>query len=144
MRRVKRQVAQREIVAGLRRGARWQDAVWRTTVGMGTVQAARWRAKDPEFDRACWDAAVAFDVKWRAEHPDESDERDNRHRASDYETTAHIRTVFGTMSANDAAQWALTYSPVSEKPLNSYERDFLLSQRLGLKMPLNAQQRQRL
>ena len=58
--------------------------------------------------------------------------------------SAHIRTVSGTMSADDAAQWALTYSPVSEKPLNSYERDFLLSQRLGLKVPLSAQQRQRL
>ena len=64
VRRVKRQEAQREIVAGLRSGATWQDAVWGTTVGMGTVQAARWRAKDPEFDRACWDAAVAVDANW--------------------------------------------------------------------------------
>ncbi|MYA25192.1 MAG: hypothetical protein F4091_11025 [Acidimicrobiales bacterium] len=138
MRRAKRQVAKREIVAGLRSGATWQDAVWGTTIDMGTVQAAKWRVKDPEFDTACWDAAVTYDAEWRAEHPEESDERDNKYRARDYQSTAQFRTLFGTMSAEDAAQWAQSYPPVSEEPLNDYERNFLLSQRLGLKMPLSA------
>lgn len=144
MRRVRRQAAKREIVAGLCAGATWQDAVWGTTIDLGTVRADKWRVKDPEFDKACWDAAVAYDAEWRAGHPDESEERDNMYRARNYETTAHIRTVFGTMSADDAAQWAQTSTPVSEKPLNSYERDSLLSGRLGLKRPLSAEQRRRL
>ena len=136
MRRSKVDAAKQEIIAGLRNGSTWQDAVWGTIIDVGTVRADKWRQKDPEFDNACWDAAVSYDTEWRAANPQEAEERDERYRVNEINSSAGFRTLSGTMTTDEATEWAS--QQIDEEagtPLSDLSRDHMLSSRLGLRIP---------
>ncbi|MCY3609534.1 MAG: hypothetical protein F4Y76_07395 [Acidimicrobiales bacterium] len=136
MRRSKIDTAKQEIIAGLRNGSTWQDAVWGATIDLGTVRADKWRQKDPEFDNACWDAAVSSDTQWRAANPQEADKRDEWYRVNDINSSARFRTLSGTMTTDEAAEWASQQiDEGAGTPLSDLSRDHMLSSRLGLRQP---------